>query len=103
MPTEYSYQMWVDKHQPKSISDLVGNEDKIRLILEWLKDWDQTILLGQKKEVRPPKNGSWADAPKLNAKACLISGAPGIGKSATVEILAKMVGYSVKCINASDK
>lgn len=39
----------------------------------------------------------------MNAKACLISGSPGIGKSATVHILAKMVGYSVKCINASDK
>ena len=40
--------------------------------------------------------------PKLNAKACLISGPPGVGKSSTVKIVAESLGYYLLELNASD-
>ena len=40
--------------------------------------------------------------PKINAKACIISGSPGIGKSSTVKIVAQELGYNLIELNASD-
>lgn len=39
---------------------------------------------------------------KINARACLISGAPGIGKTTFVRLLAKDLGYRLIEYNASD-
>jgi replication factor C subunit 1 len=40
--------------------------------------------------------------PKINARACMISGPPGIGKSSTAKIVAKELGFSILELNASD-
>ena len=40
--------------------------------------------------------------PKPNARACLISGPPGIGKTSTIRIVAKALGFSLLELNASD-
>ena len=42
------------------------------------------------------------DAPKPNAKACLISGPCGVGKSLTAKLMAKEMGYETMHMNASD-
>lgn len=41
--------------------------------------------------------------PNINARACMISGPPGIGKSSMVKIIAEELGFGIKVINASDK
>jgi replication factor C subunit 1 len=51
----------------------------------WLKDWDETILRGNKKSSN--WKGNWADAPNLNARATLLSGPPGIGKTSSARIV----------------
>ena len=42
------------------------------------------------------------DIPKINARACLISGPPGVGKSCAVKITAEKLGFHVLELNASD-
>lgn len=40
--------------------------------------------------------------PKMNSRACMISGPPGIGKSTAAKVIAKELGFSVLELNASD-
>ncbi len=47
-----------------------------------------------------PGSTNWKE--NLNARACLISGPPGIGKTSTVRLLAKKYGYEIVEWNASD-
>ena len=69
-----------------------------------MKDWHSVCIDGKKKQPPPPKKGgSWANVPNINAKACMISGSPGIGKSSMVKIIAEHMGFGVREINASDK
>ena len=42
------------------------------------------------------------DAPKPNASACLISGPCGVGKSLSIKLMAKELGYEIMHMNASD-
>jgi hypothetical protein len=46
--------MWTDLYQPKSRKDLVGNEGLVNELEEWLKDWDDIHIRGNKKTFRPP-------------------------------------------------
>ena len=47
-----SVEMWTDLYQPTSILDLVGNEGTINQLFEWLKDWDDVHIRGNKKEFK---------------------------------------------------
>jgi replication factor C subunit 1 len=40
--------------------------------------------------------------PRINAKAALISGPPGIGKTSACRILCKTLGFETLELNASD-
>ena len=60
---------WVDKYAPKSSRDLIGNSANINCFRNWLSDWDDVILNGNKKEIRPQKGRGWNNLPKLNARA----------------------------------
>ena len=93
--------MWTDIYQPTGVGDLVGNSGSIDQLFIWLRDWDDVIINGKKKEVHF-RGGNWADAPKPNARACLLSGPPGIGKSSSARIVCQQLGYEVIEQNASD-
>lgn len=90
----------MDKYAPKCENDLVGNRAAINSFKSWLIDWEDVILRGHKKALAFKKGAK--QPPNLNARACLISGSPGIGKSTAVTIVAKSVGYHVFALNASD-
>ena len=97
--------MWTDLYRPQNINDLVGNQGSINQLFEWLKDWDDVHVKGNKKQIAPSRGfnrGGWAEAPKLNAKSALISGPPGIGKTSAVRIICKHLGFEVLEKNASD-
>ena len=77
--------LWTDRYRPKSFKDLVGNQGVISQLYEWLKDWDDVVIRGNKKQVN--FRGNWQDMPRPNARACLLSGPPGIGKTSAARIV----------------
>lgn len=96
--------LWTHKHAPQSPASLIGNGENIKKIADWLKDWRSVVLKGEKKELQKPRffgKGSQAPA-NVNARACLISGPPGIGKTASVRVLAKTLNFDIIERNASD-
>jgi len=42
-------EMWTDLYQPKCKADLVGNEGLVDQLENWLKDWDDIHIRGNKK------------------------------------------------------
>ena len=70
--------MWSEKHRPKLISDMVGNEKARSDIVEWFTKW------------------------KKGTKPLLMVGPPGIGKTTIAFLAAKQFGYDMIGLNASD-
>ena len=70
--------MWSEKHRPKSLEEMVGNEEGRAKALAWLKRW------------------------KPGGKAALLVGPPGTGKTTTVHLMAAKLGLNLVELNASD-
>jgi len=70
--------LWSEKYRPASLEDMVGNEEGRAKFQLWLKKW------------------------KPGAKAALLVGPPGTGKTTTVHLVAKKMGLQLVELNASD-
>jgi replication factor C large subunit len=70
--------MWVEKHRPKKVADMVGNEEVRARFVSWLRGWEQ------------------------GTKPALLVGPPGTGKTTLVHAAASELGYYVIELNASD-
>jgi replication factor C subunit 1 len=75
-----------NKYAPKSTNELLGNNNAIKILRNWLTEW-------QKNKI---------DIAKNHKKATLIIGSPGIGKTSSIYILCKELGYDIFEVNASD-
>jgi len=73
--------IWTQKHKPQTLTEIVGNKDAKQQFLTWLKSWNKGI----------PKK-----------RAALLHGSPGVGKTVTVETLAKELKMELVEKNASD-
>jgi replication factor C subunit 1 len=93
--------LWATKHSPKDISEVVGNQKTISQYITWLDDWHDVVINNNKKKVEFKMGKGKVDNP--NARACLISGDPGIGKTTVVRLIAKLKGYRTYELNASDQ
>lgn len=64
--------LWVDRYKPQSTQEILGNQDSVRKLKEWLARWEERFnkdsLVG--RAFSNPQ-GPW--------KAALLSGPPGIG------------------------
>lgn len=94
-------ELWATKHSPKDISEVVGNQKTINQYITWLDDWHDVVINNNKKKVEFKFGKGKVDNP--NARACLISGDPGIGKTTVVRLIAKLKGYRTYELNASDQ
>jgi len=70
--------VWVEKYRPRTMAEMVGNEEARIAVSLWLRDW------------------------KPGKKAMLLVGPPGTGKTTLVGLLAKESGTSMVDLNASD-
>ena len=70
--------MWSEKYRPASLEEMVGNEEARAKFQLWLKKW------------------------KPGAKAALLVGPPGTGKTTTVHLVAGKMGLQLVELNASD-
>ena len=70
--------MWSEKYRPSRLDEMVGNEEGRAKLQLWLKRW------------------------KPGAKAALLVGPPGTGKTTTVHLVARELGLSLVELNASD-
>jgi len=75
------YAAWTVKHKPKTLTEVVGNEEAIEKLGAWVKSWDKA-------------------APKR--RAVFLYGPPGIGKTVSVEALANDLNMELVERNASD-
>lgn len=76
-------QPWIDKYHPQKIDDLIGNQSAIQTIEKWLDQWPKSIQ-GKKRTL-------------------LIFGPTGVGKTVTIHVIARELGFDVSEINASNK
>ncbi|XP_059092266.1 chromosome transmission fidelity protein 18 homolog isoform X2 [Tigriopus californicus] len=115
--------LWVEKFKPKSYLELLSDDGTNRILLKWLKLWDQ-VVFGKVKpvKVRKPKEndqndkfGKWkkfSNVPEVQEeldehhrpgqKVALLHGPPGLGKTTLAHVIARHAGYNVVEMNASD-
>ena len=70
--------MWTEKHRPRKLEEMVGNDEGRAKLLLWLKKW------------------------KPGGRAALLVGPPGTGKTTTVHLVAEKMGLQLVELNASD-
>jgi len=70
---------FVTKYAPKTVADIIGNKEPIKVLMQFLKEF-----------------------PSTKEKAVILSGPPGIGKTTAAHLAAKECGYFVVEYNASD-
>ncbi|KAJ1610832.1 DNA replication repC1 [Cryptosporidium canis] len=103
--TVLGHSLWTDRHRPESLDQVLGNGEVIKKLHTWLSDWRSVVIEGKKKA--PPKasfspGNRFPQVENVNARAALISGPPGIGKSTVASLIAKKCGYIPIEMNASD-
>ncbi|KAM6493294.1 Replication factor RFC1 C terminal domain containing protein [Amanita muscaria] len=88
-----SSQLWTTRYAPQSLKDVCGNKSQVEKLQQWLHDWPSSLKSGFKK---PGKNGA------NMFRAVLITGSPGVGKTTSAHLCAKLEGFTPIELNASD-
>ncbi|XP_066443432.1 ATPase family AAA domain-containing protein 5 isoform X1 [Eleutherodactylus coqui] len=106
--------LWTEKYQPQNSSDLIGNSSAIRQLHSWLREWkiraEKEEKKNQMQKTGKDKNDTWNACDFDNSEdsnedslcnTVLISGPPGVGKTAAVYACAQELGFKVFEVNAS--
>ncbi|XWS45568.1 hypothetical protein CRYUN_Cryun15aG0147800 [Craigia yunnanensis] len=67
-------ELWVDKHKPRSMEDLAVHKKKVEEVKSWFEE-----------RLRSPKG-------EIGSSVLIITGQAGVGKSATVHVIASQIG-----------
>lgn len=88
-----SSQLWTSKYAPTTMAQICGNKGQVEKIASWLKGWPKAHKYNFQKRGADGLGG---------ARAIIIHGPPGIGKTTAAHLAAKLEGYDVIESNASD-
>lgn len=86
-------QLWTSKYAPTQLSHICGNKANVERIQNWLKNWPKSRKYDFQRRGADGMGG---------ARAVIISGPPGIGKTTAAHLAAHLAGYDVIESNASD-
>ncbi|KAI0025131.1 replication factor RFC1 C terminal domain-containing protein [Xylariomycetidae sp. FL0641] len=86
-------QLWTVKYAPTQANHICGNKAAVEKIQNWLKNWPKSKKYNFQKRGADGMGG---------ARAIIVSGPPGIGKTTAAHLAAKLEGYDVLESNASD-
>lgn len=92
-PTAPTAQLWTTKYAPTQLSHICGNKAQVEKIQNWLRNWPKHKKYNFQKRGADGMGG---------ARAIIISGPPGIGKTTAAHLAAKLESYDVLETNASD-
>jgi replication factor C large subunit len=70
--------MWVESSRPRTVEELIGNEEARLAIIKWLAEW------------------------VIGSKPLLLLGPPGVGKTTVIQALSFQFDYDLIEMNASD-
>ncbi|MFN7105362.1 MAG: replication factor C large subunit [Pyrobaculum sp.] len=84
--------MWVEKYRPKTFSEIVNQDEAKYTLASWICH-----------KFKAPREfcSRWAKK-SIDAKAILLAGPPGVGKTTLVHALAREINYELVELNASD-
>ncbi|KAJ6442001.1 chromosome transmission fidelity factor [Purpureocillium lavendulum] len=92
-PANATVQLLTSKYAPTQLSHICGNKGQVEKIQSWLKNWPKSKKYNFQRRGADGMGG---------ARAIIISGPPGIGKTTAAHLAAKLEGYDVLESNASD-
>ncbi|XP_010144889.1 PREDICTED: ATPase family AAA domain-containing protein 5, partial [Eurypyga helias] len=109
--------LWTEKYQPQDSSELVGNKKEIERLHSWLKEWKKRADWEEKRNQKREKedkehqdsldsldfkdNESDIEEETSLCNTVLITGPPGVGKTAAVYACAQELGFKIFEVNAS--
>eukprot|EP00795_Rhopilema_esculentum_P009123 gene9123-16782_t len=117
---EMDTSLWVEKFTPKKFRELLSDDGTNRILLKWLKLWDEFVFgKNQKNKVKRNNFKSSIQEKQNNDNAkkfgkrkqnwdyeeemiALLAGNPGLGKTTLAHVVAEHAGYNVVEMNASD-
>ncbi|MGH0148776.1 UNVERIFIED_CONTAM: hypothetical protein FKN15_014335 [Acipenser sinensis] len=111
--------LWTEKYQPQHSSEVIGNSVAVKKLHSWLKEWKLRADREEKKKQKEKKqekekSEAWDDddfkddqsedeLEDLLCNTVLITGPPGVGKTAAVYACAQELGFKVFEVNASSQ
>ncbi|RPB04537.1 DNA replication factor C, large subunit [Choiromyces venosus 120613-1] len=86
-------ELWTVKYAPSQLTQICGNKGQVEKLGRWLRNWPKNLKTDFKMRGADGMGG---------ARAVMIYGPPGIGKTTAAHLVAKLEGYDIVESNASD-